>query len=98
LWFYVSGLVILVGAEMNAEIEHASSQGKDPGEKVAGQSQQIPRRAMRRWMRLRRAHGEKPPSAEDVKAVLSSRVPHETSEEAPGASPHQGESQERDNV
>jgi membrane protein len=26
LWFYVSGLAILVGAELNAEIEHASSQ------------------------------------------------------------------------
>lgn len=29
LWFYISGLVILVGAEMNAEIEHASPHGKD---------------------------------------------------------------------
>lgn len=24
LWFYISALVVLVGAEMNAEIEHAS--------------------------------------------------------------------------
>jgi membrane protein len=38
LWFYISGLVILVGAELNAEIEHASSEGKAPGERVAGQS------------------------------------------------------------
>jgi uncharacterized BrkB/YihY/UPF0761 family membrane protein len=78
LWFYISGLVILVGAEMNAEIEHASPHGKDPGEKVAGQTRRIPWRAMRRWGRLRRAHGEKPPSAEQVKAVLSSRAPRET--------------------
>ena len=28
LWFYVSGLAILAGAEMNAEIEHASPHGK----------------------------------------------------------------------
>jgi membrane protein len=99
LWFYISGLVILVGAEMNAEIEHASARGKDPGEKVAGQKQRIPLRSMRRWIRLRRAHGEKPPSAEDVKAVLSSRVPPETSREAPVASlPLHDESQERDNV
>ena len=28
LWFYISGLVILIGAEMNAEIEHASPYGK----------------------------------------------------------------------
>jgi membrane protein len=37
LWFYISGLVILIGAEMNAEIEHASPYGKDEGEKVPGQ-------------------------------------------------------------
>ena len=35
LWFYISGLVILVGAEMNAEIEHSSPYGKADGEKVA---------------------------------------------------------------
>jgi membrane protein len=73
-WFYISGLVILVGAEMNAEIEHASPRGKDPGEKVAGQKRRIPLQAMRRWIRLRRAKGDKPPSAEDVKTVLTSRA------------------------
>ena len=31
LWFYVSSLAVLVGAELNAEIEHASPYGKDPG-------------------------------------------------------------------
>lgn len=41
LWFYISGLVILIGAEMNAEIEHASPHGKDPGEKVPGQRKKI---------------------------------------------------------
>lgn len=30
------GLAILLGAEMNAVIEHASPMGKDPGEKVPG--------------------------------------------------------------
>jgi membrane protein len=78
-WFYISGLVILVGAEMNAEIEHASPQGKDPGEKVAGQKRRIPMQAMRRWIRLRRAHHEKPPSAKEVKAALASKAPQETS-------------------
>jgi membrane protein len=37
LWFYVSSLAVLFGAELNAEIEHASPYGKDPGEKVAGE-------------------------------------------------------------
>jgi membrane protein len=70
LWFYISGLVILIGAEMNAEIEHASAQGKDPGEKVEGQKRRISLQAMRRWIRLRRAHGQTPPSAAEVKAVV----------------------------
>lgn len=41
LWFYISGLAILVGAELNAEIEHASPYGKAPGEKVPGQKKKI---------------------------------------------------------
>jgi hypothetical protein len=88
-WFYISGLVILVGAEMNAEIEHASPRGKDPGEKVAGQKRRISWQTMRRWIGLRRAHGEKPPSADEVKAALSSRAPdhqsRDTSAHAIGA-------------
>jgi membrane protein len=32
-WMYVSGFFILVGGEINAEIEHAAARGKDPGEK-----------------------------------------------------------------
>jgi membrane protein len=43
LWFYVSALAVLVGAELNAEIEHASPYGKDPGEKVAGEKDAIAR-------------------------------------------------------
>lgn len=34
LWLYISGLVVLLGAEMNAEIEHASPKGKDEGERA----------------------------------------------------------------
>jgi len=39
LWFYVSGIAMLLGAEMNALIEHSSPEGKDPGEKVPGQKE-----------------------------------------------------------
>ena len=50
LWFYISGLVILLGAEMNAEIEHASPYGKHEGEKVPGQRRTIGPALMRAWM------------------------------------------------
>jgi membrane protein len=33
-WMYASGFFVLVGDEINAEIEHASASGKDPGEKA----------------------------------------------------------------
>ena len=32
-WMYLTGLFVLIGGEINAEIEHASQDGKDPGEK-----------------------------------------------------------------
>jgi membrane protein len=57
LWFYTSGLAILIGAEMNAEIEHASPYGKDPGEKVAGEKKKIGMAAWRQW-RERKKKGE----------------------------------------
>jgi membrane protein len=47
LWFYVSGIAILVGAELNAEIEHASPYGKAPGQKNAQGKRLIGRRAER---------------------------------------------------
>ena len=75
LWFYISGLVILVGAEMNVEIEHASPHGKDPGEKVPGQRRTIGPRAMREWLARRRKQGSKPPSADEVRAVVQGNTP-----------------------
>lgn len=36
LYFYISAAVLLLGAEMNAVIEHMSAEGKDKGEKVEG--------------------------------------------------------------
>jgi membrane protein len=32
-WMYLGGLFILICAESNDKIEHASEEGKDPGEK-----------------------------------------------------------------
>jgi membrane protein len=49
LWFYLSGLAILVGAEMNAEIEHASPHGKAAGRKAPGHKKKIGLAAAREY-------------------------------------------------
>ena len=49
LWFYLSSLAILFGAELNSEIEHASPYGKEPGEKVPGERRKIGRAAARAY-------------------------------------------------
>ena len=81
LWFYISGLAILLGAEMNAEIEHASPYGKDEGEKVPGQKRRIGTKVMRNWIAKRRQRGEKPPSADEVKDAVGPTPP----DKEPGA-------------
>jgi len=57
LWFYVSGIAILTGAELNAEIEHASPYGKAPGQKSAEGRRVIGARAARTF-RQRQLSGE----------------------------------------
>jgi membrane protein len=59
LWFYCSGLAMLLGAELNAEIEHASPYGKDPGERVPGEKKAVGARAQRLY-EDKRAKGEIP--------------------------------------
>jgi membrane protein len=49
LWFYLSGLALLIGAEASAEIEHASPWGKAPAEKVPGQRKKLGSAAGRAW-------------------------------------------------
>ena len=71
LWFYLSGLAILVGAEMNAEIEHASAWGKAPGEKVPGQKRKIGAAAERAYKeRLGRGSPASPPAQPQPAAAL----------------------------
>ena len=41
LWFYLSGFVLLVGAEINAVVEHASVECKAPGEKIPGERRRL---------------------------------------------------------
>jgi membrane protein len=66
-WFYLSGLAILIGAEVNAEIEHASPYGKNVGEKVPGEKRKIGPAAARDYEE-RKARGEVdvPPFPDDV--------------------------------
>ena len=61
LWFYISGLAILIGAEMNAEIEHASPHVTAAGEKVPGQKKKLGAAAAREYEQKRqRPAGETP--------------------------------------
>jgi membrane protein len=59
LWLYISGLCVIIGAEMNAEIEHASDHGKAPGEKTPGERKTIGARAERQF----REHRPQPEQA-----------------------------------
>lgn len=85
LWFYISGLVILTGAEMNAEIEHASPYGKEEGEKVPGQKKKIGPARMRAWVQARLRRGEHAPTAEEVEKVVRGKAPLPSAAEAPAA-------------
>jgi membrane protein len=54
-WMYLSSLAILFGAELNAVIEHASPNGKSPGEKVPGEKRRLGIAAARHaWKRRAR--------------------------------------------
>jgi membrane protein len=74
-WLYISGLAIIFGAEMNAEIEHASPDGKDTGEKVPGEKR-LRGRAARRHAAMQKEKGETPvqPFPDDVNCDLDAAL------------------------
>lgn len=74
LWFYISSLAILVGGEMNAEIEHASPHGKDPGEKVPGEKRKIGSAAARAYKK--RSASEAPQRPEPKPVTSPAGGPH----------------------
>ena len=77
-WFYLSGLAILTGAELNAELEHASSYGKDVGEKVPGEKKKIGAVAQRDDEE-RQVRGEIPvtPFPDDVNCDVDRETPRD---------------------
>jgi membrane protein len=68
LWFYISGLAMVFGAEMNAEIEHASPHGKDPGEKVPGEKKKIGAAGARAYEERQRQRRDAPERYEPAAA------------------------------
>lgn len=83
LWFYLSGLVILMGAEMNAEIEHASEYGKEPGEKVPGQKRKIGPALKRDWEAQQRARAVAPQPVVEVRPKVGGEVAAPLPQSAP---------------
>ena len=63
LYFYISAAVLLLGAEMNAVIEHMSNEGKGPGEKVPGELDETPKQHV---SGLGRDHSIKPNTDEAI--------------------------------
>ncbi len=51
LWFYISGLAMVIGAELNAEIERASPWVRSAGPKIMGQKKRLGLAASREWFK-----------------------------------------------
>ncbi|MCC7418541.1 MAG: YihY/virulence factor BrkB family protein [Acidobacteria bacterium] len=62
LWLYISALVVIAGAEMNAEIEHASPHGRVAGSEPGGRKT-VGSRAEREQAGAARARGARQPGA-----------------------------------
>ena len=72
LWFYISGMAVLAGAEMNAEIEHASPHGQDPGENVPGERKKLGARAARAYEERKKNSGRVPSAALSFRSAARS--------------------------
>jgi membrane protein len=76
-WMYVSSLAVLVGAELNAEIEHASPYGKEPGEKAPGEKKKLGVAAEREW-REQKAAGTFRPAVSQANCDVDVDLPPAT--------------------
>lgn len=75
LWFYISGLAILVGAELNAEIEHASPYGK-PGARLPGERRKIGVAALRAHKEQHEPRRRRPLPAADARPLRRGDHPY----------------------
>jgi membrane protein len=71
LWFYITGFAVLVGAELNAELEHASPYGKDPGDRRVGDEKKAAFRMRRRPAKPMPGAGPAGAPAAPVPAVVA---------------------------
>jgi circadian clock protein KaiB len=71
LWFYVSGLAMLIGAELNSEIEHARPYWMSPEERAPGSRPVIGPRAAREFAERQ---ASSPPLQDTVDDVFDLRL------------------------
>jgi membrane protein len=74
LWFYVSSIALIAGAEINAEIEHASPHGKAPGQKTPAGRRLLGTRAARAFAKAGPA-ADAPPRAARPAAAAATPAP-----------------------